>query len=52
MARCVVGNVEVAVPCVQSVTTQEDPNSQTGTDAVALVSIPAGESGDPFMGRG
>jgi hypothetical protein len=52
LAQCVVGNVEVAVPCVQSITTQEDPNSQTGTDAVAVVSIPAGESGDPFMGRG
>ncbi len=52
LARCVVGNVAIAVPCVQSVSTQDDPNSQTGTDAVAVVTIPAGEPGDPWMGRG
>jgi hypothetical protein len=51
LARCVVGNVAIAVPCVESVSTQEDPNSQTGVDAVAVVTIPAGEPGDPWMGR-
>ncbi len=50
LARCTVGDTNLVTPCVQSITTQENPDSPNGVDAVAVVTIPAGLPGDPMIG--
>jgi len=37
-------------PCVESISSNDDPNSTTGIDTILTAQIPAGLPGDPHMG--